>query len=87
MPDRFKGHQPGLNSPAAGANAIIPSDADTLSTVTRAIFVGTAGNLRVTMIEGDTVTLKNLAAGVIYPLRCTKVLATSTTAADLVALY
>lgn len=87
MSDNFKGHQPGLNSPASGANSITPNNNTDLATVTRAIYVGGAGDLRVKMINGDTVTLTNLAAGVIYPLRCSRVLATSTTATDLVGLY
>jgi hypothetical protein len=86
MSDQFQGHETGLTTPAVHASDIVPSDAVALPFASRAIYVGTAGNLRVQLISGDTVTLTNVQTGAYYPLRVAQVLATGTTAAGLVAL-
>jgi hypothetical protein len=86
MSDGFKDYQPGLESPAGHAAAITPSDSLALVDATRAIYVGGAGALRVTMVSGAVVTLAVVQAGQIYPLRVTKVMATGTTATGLVGL-
>ena len=87
MSDTFDNHRPGLNSPAYGAIAITPDDSQPLGQVTRAIYVGGEGDLVVSMPEGETVTLAAVQAGAIYPIRCTHVLQTGTTATGLVGLY
>jgi len=84
MPDTFD--TPSLTSPAMAAVAIVPNDATPLSDVTRAIFIGGAGNLSVVMLSGDTVTLTGVQPGMIYPLRVTTVRATGTTATGIVGL-
>lgn len=86
MADDFKTHQTGLESPAEAGAAIVPSDSEPLAKVTRAVYVGGAGNLHVVLLSGDTVTLIGALPGVIYPLRVEKVLATGTTATGLVGL-
>lgn len=73
--------------PAASAFAITPNDSAELDTVTRYIYVGTAGNLKVVMMNGETVTLNNLAAGTPHPLRVRKVFANGTSATNIVGLY
>lgn len=87
MSDAFEKVEPGLQSPAGNADVITPSDADDLPNVPRAIYIGTAGNVKVQMVSGHTVTLSNVQAGVIYPIRVRKVFATDTTADALVALW
>ncbi len=87
MADNFKDHRPGLSSPAESAFAITPDDATPLPNVTRAVYVGGAGDLRVTMLDGQTVLLSQVQPGGIYPLRCTRVWTTDTTATGLVGLY
>lgn len=72
---------------ARRAAAITPSDSATSDDPTRAIYVGGAGNLRVDMVSGGTVTFSNLAAGTVLPIQVTRVYATSTTATLLIALY
>lgn len=86
MADFFEHHQPGLSSPAAGAFAIVPDDAAPLPGVTRAIYVGGAGDIRITLLNGQTVTLRAVQPGAIYPVRCTHVRSGGTTAADLIGL-
>jgi hypothetical protein len=86
MPDDFAGQQPGLDSPAASAEAVVPSDAAPLAAPARALYVGSAGSLRVVMLAGQTVSFAGVQAGMVYPLRVTQVLATGTTAGGIVAL-
>jgi hypothetical protein len=77
-----------LDSPASAAVAITKSDTDQLAKVTRAIYVGGAGDAA--LVLGDdtaAVTFVALAAGQVYPLRVKQVKSTGTTATNLVALY
>lgn len=74
--------------PANGAVAIVPADgADLTISPSRALFVGTAGNVNVDTAQGDTVLFKNVPAGSILPVSVRRVRSTNTTAADIVALY
>lgn len=86
MKDDFESYTTSLTSPARDAEPIAPNDAVDLPAVTRGIYVGSAGNLQVQMASGQTVTFENVAAGVIYPIRVARVMATDTTATDLIAL-
>ena len=86
MKDEFSGYEEGLTSPAVAAETISPSDTEMLDFVTRAIYVGQAGDLNVTLKSGDTVLLRSMQGGVFYPLRVTQVLAAGTTATDIVGL-
>ena len=86
MTDDFASYETGLSAPASAAETITPSDTLELEFTTRALFVGQDGDVVVTMKSGDNVTLRNLQGGVVYPLRVTHVLATGTTATDLVGL-
>lgn len=86
MADAFESHQTGLTSPADDAFAITPDNDEDLIQAARAVYVGTAGNLRVTTVRGSTITFANLPAGGILPVRVRRVLATDTTAAGLVGL-
>lgn len=74
-------------APAIGAAAVTLADADLAVIPTRALFVGTAGNLKVTMASGDVVTLTNVQAGALLPLSVTRVWLTGTTAGSVTALY
>lgn len=71
--------------PATLAVAVTPSDATVLS-ATRALFVGTGGDVAVTMAGGGDVTFTNVPDGTTLPISVTKVLATGTTASDIVAM-
>ncbi|MBT8408060.1 MAG: hypothetical protein KJN93_00360 [Alphaproteobacteria bacterium] len=86
MEDDFEGFAGSLNMPAVAADAVVPNDTATLPHVTRALYVGVAGNVAVEMLSGDTVVLSGAQAGAVYPFRVSKVLATGTTAGGLVAL-
>lgn len=68
---------------------VTPDDATDLERVTKAIHLGTAGDVRVTGVDNadDTfVTLRNVPAGVPYPIRAKRIWAAGTTANDIVGL-
>ena len=72
--------------PARHAAVITPSDSANLQLpALKGIYVGTAGTLKVVTSAGNTVTLTVIAG--LLSLQVTKVFATGTTAANLVALY
>ncbi len=63
---------------------VTPSDADNLTNFGM-LYVGTAGDVKVTSIKGDTVTLKNVQSGSwLNFCRVKKVFDTGTTATDIV---
>lgn len=86
MPDIFEDRSSGLESPAYHSAEIVPNDSTDLSTDARALYVGTGGDVRVTTSGGDTVTFRNVPAGIL-PVRIRRVFALGTTAADLVAVW
>lgn len=72
------------SGPAMGGFAITPADSD-LSARTRAVWVGTAGDLRVTFVNGDDVVIKG-ASGLL-PIAVKRVWATGTTATNVMGMY
>lgn len=87
MPDQHQFAAEGLTSPADNAAAVTPSDSTDLAFNSRALYVGGAGNLVVTMAGGGDVTFTAVPAGSILPIRVSRVKATSTTATSIVNLY
>ena len=75
-----------LNHGHLSAVAITPSDSATFAQ-TRAIYVGGAGNIAVTMADGTSVTLNALAVGVVHLFSVKQIKATGTTATNIIALY
>ncbi|MFD2739610.1 hypothetical protein ACFSUD_08525 [Sulfitobacter aestuarii] len=84
--DRFQHYSTGLTGPICGGFAITPDDAIDVASVTRAIILGTGGDVALRLRDGDELTLLNLAPGVIYPLRVSRVLASGTTATGITGL-
>jgi hypothetical protein len=74
--------------PAEHAFAISPSDTAEIAYVTRGLWVGGAGNVKVKTQGGETVTFVGVAAGTLLPIRVVQVFATGgTTATDFIGLY
>ncbi|MDO6965511.1 spike base protein, RCAP_Rcc01079 family [Rhizobium alvei] len=86
MADRFQTTSPSLSGPATHAFAISPNDTTPVSETTRALYIGVGGNLSVTMASGGNTTFTAIASGTLLPIRVTKILATGTTATDIVGL-
>ena len=72
-----------LDSPATKHFVVTPSSTE-LTILPRALYIGTSGDLVIEDINGLEVTYVSVSG--ILPIRCTKVLAT-TTASNIVALY
>ena len=87
MSDKFGNYHAGLESPAERAFAITPNDSADLSVFPRAIYVGGAGNIKVTTMGGDTVTFSGCLAGTVLPVRVARVFSTDTTATLLLGIY
>ena len=90
--DRFKGQYGdsaragNADWPATRAVAVTPSDAVDLPWITRSLYVGAAGNVKVDMGDSGTATFVGVTAGTFMPVRAKRVYATGTTATNLVAL-
>lgn len=77
----------GLSAPAGGAAAVTPNDGTDLPNgVCRSLYVGGTGNIVLITAQGDTVTFNAVPVG-FFPVRCSRVKATLTTATAIVALY
>lgn len=71
---------------ARDAVTVTVSDA-TVIPVTRALYIGTSGNVAVRMAgSGASITFINVAVGV-FPIQVDQVLSTATTASNIIALY
>jgi len=72
----------------AGAFAITPSDTANLQNVS-VVYVGGAGNVKVTTANGDIVTFSGLNAGTVLPVQVLRVWTSGsgTTATNLIGIY
>ena len=86
MHDSFKDHAVSLTSPVTALEVIVPNDGLDLAYATRGIFVGQGGDLAVQMLSGETATLRNVQDSLLYPIRVSRVLASGTTAGNLVGM-
>lgn len=69
-----------------GGQAITTSDGtDIPGGAVRGFVVGVAGDVKVTMVNGDVVTWPALVAGIPHAIQCTRIWATGTTATGIVA--
>jgi hypothetical protein len=68
------------------AKTVTPSDSASIP-VTNGIYVGVAGDVVVLTQGGTQQTFKTLNAGVIHPIKVSKILATGTTATNILAIY
>ena len=76
------------NGPGVNGFKITPSDANTLPSVTRSIHANASGNVNIVWLNGtsNTNTVVYVVQGQTYPYRATKIMATGTTATDLVGI-
>lgn len=85
--DNFQTSSDSLIAPANAAFMITPDDVNELSDVTKALYIGTGGDIVLRPQQGTSdVTFRNLQSGSILDVRVSAVRATGTTAADIVGL-
>lgn len=93
MPQRFviseydEQGNPAVGIGAANAGAVTTSDTASLPTPTSGLYIGGAGDVAVVMKGGASVTFKAVPVGTVLKISVTKVMATGTTATNIVALY
>jgi len=90
MVDIYKDTIDGIDAPAQGAFAITPNDTadfltDSGAKVTRSVYVGGIGDLRVLTLEGEDIIFYGFSG--ILPQRIRRVFATNTTATHIVGMY
>lgn len=83
--DPFSSYADSPDAPAVQAFAIVPSDGAELPSVTKAIYVGSSGDVKLRPLRGAAdVTYRNVPDGAYLTVRASHVRATGTTASDLV---
>lgn len=83
--DNFPPPFRGIGDPITRAAAVTPSDGSDLDFVSRVLWVGTGGDLKVTLSGVvDPVTFPGLTVGW-HPIRATRIWASGTTASGIVA--
>ena len=86
--DTFVNSQGGLQSPCRSSFVITPDNVNELPFVTRAIYVGSAGDITLRLADDTAaVDLKAVPGGTLLPVRARQVYVTGTTATALVGLY
>lgn len=86
MADRFE-NRDNLAGPALHAAGVTPADGADMTISSRGLYVGGAGDLKVTMEGGETVTFPGVVAGTLLPIRVRRVFATGTTATSILSLF
>lgn len=86
MSDAFRNFGKNLQSPPSAGVQISPDDGADLPVTTRGLNVAGSGDVRLTTLDGDTLTL-HIAAGSVFPIRAVRVFATGTTATGIVGLW
>jgi hypothetical protein len=87
MTDTFETHVRSLTSPPEHGLAVTPSDAQDLPYVTRAIYVGGAGDLAIRLQDGTELVLRNVVAGTLLPIRVARILASGTSVSGVVGFW
>lgn len=82
MIDTFDSHSTSITAPPSNADVVVPSDTNDLPFVSRAIYVGTPGDVHVLTQGGQDITYKALSGTKI--LRVERIFATGTTASDII---
>lgn len=76
----------GFNAPARNGVLVTPSDGSDLDYVTRGLYIGVAGTVKVDMVDSGTFTF-TAPAGIVFPGQVTRVYLTGTTATSIIALW
>lgn len=76
MADNFDAYSTALDSPVTRLVSVTTSDSTDMDNVTRVIYITTGGNVKLTTLGGDTITI-NLDKGW-HPIRATRIWSTGT---------
>ena len=84
MSDPFINSSTSLDSPARSAFEVTPDNDEDMPSITRGLYIGTQGDVRVQMWSGDVVTFSDVVG--VLPVCVRRVYATGTEASAIVAL-
>ena len=84
--DRFETFAAGLTAPATDGAPALPSAAEDFAQVSRALWIGGAGDLDLVLADGARVVLAGVPGGILLPVRA-RALRGGTTATGVVALW
>lgn len=76
-----------VQAPANGVEVVSPSDSTDLTKVSRALYIGSGGNVAVIMVDGSTGNFASVPTGAILPVRVSRVTNANTTASSILSLY
>lgn len=80
--DDYGSYQPALDGPLNHGAIVSPSDSTDLTDTSRACLVGTTGNIKLTTLGGETITVLSVPVGW-HPFRVTRIWSTGTTATNI----
>lgn len=67
---------------------VAPSQSDTVNETSPGfLYIGGAGNVKVTTLDGDDITFTALAVGVVHPILVKRVWSTGTTATNMLLVW
>lgn len=77
-----------MDHPAPNAEAVTPHDTTELTNISRALWIGTGGDVTVLMAgTGTAILFANVPDGTLLPIRVKRVNDTGTDADDIVAIW
>jgi len=87
MAERLKDPKFAVPGSYGSGVAVTPHNTDLLTYISRELYVGGAGTLKVRLEDGTDLTFAAVTAGSRLPLRVDRVYATGTSATNIVALF
>lgn len=87
--DRFGVDYQALSQPVREAVSVDLTNDTSFTDYPRGVYVGVTGDLKVDLLDSANKTFKNIAAGIIHPIRVKKIYSTGngTSATDILVLY
>ena len=90
MADKFGGYADAVGAPSRHVTPLTPSDSADLIDTPKGIYVGTGGDVKLIAVDAPAaapgVTFKNVPSGALLPVRARRVMATGTTASDMLVM-
>jgi hypothetical protein len=75
-----------LTPPGYGVVEVTPHDTNNLTSPSRGLYIGTAGDVKIMAVNGSIATFIGAASGSVLPIQAKRVYATGTTATNIVAI-
>ena len=83
---KLQGYRAAIVTPSDTVNISTPSSVAVTATNGCVLYIGVAGDLKVTTAGGDDIVFKNVAAG-FFPIQVIRVWATGTAATDIIGIW